>query len=75
MDPLWNLLREHQDRTFPVVAASYICGLTDETNELHEDYKMQFENGPFNSEATETGNRLSDEIAEAQQKRWRTLIE
>ena len=36
---------------------------------------MQFENDPFNSETTETGNRLSDDIAEAQQKKWQTLIE
>ena len=36
---------------------------------------MQFENDPFNSETTETGNRLSDKIAEAQQKKWQTLIE
>ena len=47
---------------------SYISGLTDETKELYEDYKMQFENDPFNSETTETCNILSDEIAEAQQK-------
>ena len=25
---------------------------------------MQFENDPFNRETTETGNRLSDQIAE-----------
>ena len=42
---------------------SYICGQTDESKELYEDYKMQFENDPFNSETTERGNRLSDEIA------------
>ena len=54
---------------------SYICGLTDETKELYEDYKMQFENDPFNSEITETGIRLSGEIAEAQHKKWQTLIE
>ena len=36
---------------------------------------MQFENDPFNNETTETSNRLSDEIAEAQQKKWQTLIE
>ena len=35
---------------------------------------MQFENDPFNSETTETGNRLSNEIAEAQQKKWQTQI-
>ena len=35
---------------------------------------MQFENDPLNSETTETGNRLSDEIAGAQQKKWQTLI-
>ena len=33
---------------------SYICGITDETNELYEDYKMQFQNDPFNSKTTET---------------------
>ena len=54
---------------------SYICGLTDESKKLYEDYKMQFENDPFNSETTETGNRLFDKIAEAQQKKWQTLIE
>ena len=48
---------------------SYICGITYETKELYEDYKMQFENDPFNSETTETGNRLFDEIAEAQHKK------
>ena len=36
---------------------------------------MQLESGQFNSGTTETGNRLSDEIAEAQQKKWQTLIE
>ena len=36
---------------------------------------MQFENDPFNSETTETGYILSDEIAEAQHKKWQTLIE
>ena len=35
----------------------YICGLTDETKELYEDYKMKFENKPFNSDTIETGNR------------------
>ena len=35
---------------------SYICGLTEEPKELYEDYKMQFENDPFNSETTDTGN-------------------
>ena len=54
---------------------SYICDLTDECKQLYEDYKMQFENDPFNSETTETGNRISAEIAEAQQKNWQTLIE
>ena len=36
---------------------------------------MQFENDPLNSETTETGNIPSNEIAEAQQKKWQTLIE
>ena len=54
---------------------SYICGLTDATKELYEDYKMQFENDPFNIETTETGNSIPDEIAEAQQKKCTTLIE
>ena len=36
---------------------------------------MQFEDDPFNSETTETGNILSDEIVESQQKRCQTLIE
>ena len=36
---------------------------------------MQFENDPFNSETTETGNILSDKIAEAPQKKWQTLME
>ena len=39
---------------------SYICDLTDETKELYDNYKMQFENDPFNSKTTETGDRLSD---------------
>ena len=54
---------------------SYICGLIVESTELHEEYTMLFENHPFNKETTETGNGLSDEIAEAQQKKWQTLIE
>ena len=36
---------------------------------------MQFENDPFKSETTETGNRLSHEIEEAQQKKWQLLID
>ena len=46
-----------------------LCGLTDESKELYEDYKMQLEKDQFNSETTETGNRLSDEIAEDHQKK------
>ena len=33
---------------------------------------MQYEDDLFNSETTETDNRFSDEIAEAQQKKWQT---
>ena len=51
---------------------SYSCGLTDETKELYKGYKMQFKDDPFNSATTETGNRLCDEIADAQQKKWQT---
>ena len=36
---------------------------------------MQFENDPFNSKITETCCRLSDKTAEAQQKKWKTMIE
>ena len=36
---------------------------------------MQFENDTFNSKITETGSRLSDETAEAQQKKGQTMIE
>ena len=54
---------------------SYICDITDETKELYEDFEMQFEDDPFNSETTETGNGLSDEITEAQQNKWQPLIE
>ena len=54
---------------------SYICSITDETKELYEDYKMQFENDLFNSKRTETGSRLSDETTEAQQRKWQTMIE
>ena len=43
MDPLWTLSRKQQDGT------SYICGITDESKELYEDDKMQFEDDPFNS--------------------------
>ena len=71
-----DLIKKASRRNIPRgCRTSYICGLTDESKELYEDYKMQFENGPFNSETTETGNRLSDKIAEAQQKKWQTLIE
>ena len=52
-----------------VCRTSCICGLTDETKELYEDYKIQFEDDPFNSQTTETGNRHPDDIAEAQQKK------
>ena len=51
---------------------SYICDLTDETKELYKDYKIKFEDDPFSNEITETGNTLSDKIAEAQQKNWQT---
>ena len=36
---------------------------------------MQFENDTFNRKITETGSILSDETAEAQQKKWQTMIE
>ena len=52
---------------------SYICGIPDESKELYEYYNMKFANDPFNSETT--SNRLSDEIAEAQQKKWQPLIQ
>ena len=63
-----TLSRKHQDRTCLMASAQPIS-VTDETKELYEDYKMQFENYPFNSETTETGNIPSDKIAEAQQKK------
>ena len=53
----------------------YICGLTGDTKELYENSRIPFEDDPFNSETTETGNRLSDEIVEAQRNKWLTLIE
>ena len=71
-----DLIKEASRQNIPRgCRTNYICGLTDEAKELYEDYKMQFENDPFNSETIETGNILSDEIAEAQQKKWKTLIE
>ena len=35
---------------------------------------MQLEDDPFNSETTETDNRLSDEVAIAHQKKRQTLL-
>ena len=65
-----DLIKKASRRNIPRgCRTSYICGITDESKELYEDYKMQIENDPFNSETTETGHRLSDEIAEAQQKK------
>ena len=68
-----DLIKKTSRRDIP--RTRYICGLTDDSKELYEDYNMQFENDPFNSETTETGNRVSDEIVGAQQKKWQTLIE
>ena len=67
-----DLIKEASSQNIP---CGYICCITDETKELYEDYKMQFENYSFNSETTEIGNRLSDKIAEAQQKKWPTPVE
>ena len=70
-----NLIKKASRQNIPRgCRTSYICGLTDESKELYEEYKMQFETNPFNSETTETCNRLSDDIAEFQQKKWQTLI-
>lgn len=54
---------------------SYICGLNDESKELYEIYKSQFEDDPFDTETTETGNKLANVIAEAQQQKWQDMIE
>ena len=71
-----DLVKKASRRNIPRgCRTSYIYGLTDESEELYEEYKMQFENDPFNSETTETGNRLSDEISEVLQKKWQTLNE
>ena len=71
-----DLIKKTSRQNIPCVSrTSFICGLIDESKELYEDYKMQFENDPFNSETTEPGNRISDEIAEVQQNKWQTLIE
>ena len=48
----------------------YICGLTDETKGLYiQGLQNAVRNDPFNREITEAGDTLSDEIAEAQQKK------
>ena len=52
---------------------SYNCGVTNETKELYEDYKMPFKNDPFNSETTKTGNRILDEIAESREIKRKSL--
>ena len=64
-----NLIKKSSRQNIPRgCRTSYMCGITDESKELYEDYKMQFENDPSNSETTETDNKLS-EIAEARQKK------
>ena len=71
-----DLIKKASTQNFPRgCCTSYICGLTDETKELYEEYKMQFKNDPFSTETTETGNRLSDKIVESQQKKRKNLIE
>ena len=35
---------------------SYVCGLTDETKELYEQYQERFESNPFDIETTEAGD-------------------
>ena len=68
MDPSWTLSRNHKYITFPV------SGVTEETEELYEDYKLQFDYDPFNCEQHKQAID-SDEIAKTQQKKWQTLIE
>ena len=56
-----DLIKKASGQNIPRACRTiYICSVTDETKELYEDYKMQFENDPFNSETTETGNILSE---------------
>ncbi len=54
---------------------SYICGLTKETKGLYELYQQKFQSDPFDPETTEAGDKLSEDIAEAQRKKWQTMIE
>ena len=54
---------------------SYVCGLTDETKELYEQYQERFESNPFDIETTEAGDELSKAIAEVQRQKWQAMIE
>ena len=54
---------------------SYVCGLTDETKELYEQYQERFESNSFDIETTEAGDELSKAIAEVQRQKWQAMIE
>ena len=39
--PLWTLSRQQPDKNIPRgCCTGYICGITDETKKLHENYKI-----------------------------------
>ena len=51
-----------------------IPGLTEESKSLHEAYKTQYSNSPFDDGTMESGNALLDSMIEEKKRRWEEVI-
>ena len=49
--------------------------MNDPSKVMYEDYQRRFAQNPFDMETVNAGERLLDEISEAQRSKWQTLIE
>ena len=71
-----KIVRQASNKNIPRgCRTSYVCGLNDQSKVMYEDYQRRFAQNPFDMETVNAGERLLDEISEAQHSKWQTLIE
>ena len=71
-----KIVRQASNKNIPRgCRTSYVCGLNDQSKVMYEDYQRRFAQNTFDMETVNAGERLLDEISEAQSSKWQTLIE
>ena len=71
-----NLVRRSSNKNIPRgCRTSYVCGLNNQSKDMHKDYQRRFAEDPFNENTVRVRDALLDEISEAQRSKWKKMIE